>query len=507
VDSCESVVAWLLRINRIFGADEELAVASRFARELSGQVSESQVSRWEHATARAGADVIRRYEHVLGLSEGRIAAVAHSLYRESLGRLGPPVLRPQTDPGDEDARRRLGLLLERALGDERMSGADWASLSEGVWSIPLLLHPRDLWDRLAGRLLAEMLISEGTAWLHRCEAINRLLGHRDGTQSVIEACTTIIDDHRSQVLIEPMALLELTPHPAAARHLLRHIEHPVGEHALRAAWWAMAEKAGRGHFDHSQLSRLTRITAETLRDNSSHMACRLAAAETARQVMPDLVPRAQNDPIAGHVVRSGTTCAPATVRAVARKLSGAAIIAMPRELLNGDPILEQLVVSMLFHPQGTRRVIAAQAVAATPYRWALASAIAAELSRSATLANAALATALVQALTHLGGPGEAPLVRRLALSTGLPAPISESAAWVVGHLPGSADVWGVAARRIVHEETDPSLAKGLLYSLGTARRHDELRALAADTRLNPDLRTAAAWWLTIPDVISRSARD
>lgn len=517
VYGCEAVVAWLLRINRIFGGDETLAVASRFARELSGQVSESQVSRWEHATARAGAEVIRRYERVLGLPDGRIGAVADSLYRESLGRLGPPVLRPHTDPDDDARRRRLAVLLERALGGEVMSGADWAELTEGVWSIPLLLHPRSLWDRLARRLLAELLIAEGTAWLNRCEAINRLLGHRDCTQSVIEACTGIIDDHRSQVLIEPMALLELTPHPAAARHLLRHIECPGGGHALRAAWWAVAEKAGRGHFTPEQLRYLTRTAAETLRDNGSHMACRLAAAETVRQVMPAagtallrhvLGKASKDDPVTGHVVRSGTTCSPATVRAVARNLAGATLIAMPRELLHGDPILERLISSMLFHPQGTRRVIAAQAIAATPYRWALAGAIGRELGRSPTLTNAALATALVQALTHLGGPGEAPLVRRLALSTGLPAPISESAAWVAGHLPGDdATFWERAARRIMLDDADPSLAKGLIYSLGTARRHGELRALAGTARLHPDLRTAAAWWLTIPRVIARSARE
>jgi len=271
----------------------------------------------------------------------------------------------------------------------------------------------------------------------------------------------------------------------------------------------VAEKAGRGHFSPTQLYRLARIAAETLRDEGSHMACRLAAAETVRQVLPELVPQARNDPLAGHVVRSGTTCAPATVRAVARRLSGAALIAMPRELLNSDPMLERLVVSMLFHPQGTRRVIAAQAVAATPYRRALAAAIARELARSATLANATLATALVQALTHLGGPREAPLVRRLALSSGLPAPIGESAAWIAGHLPSDDDsgFWGAAARLIVHEDADPSLAKGLTYSLGTAGRHDELRALAANDRLHPDLRCAAGWWLTIPGVISRSARN
>ena len=514
-------MAWLLRINRIYGEDENLAVASRFARAFAGgqgdpAVSESQVSRWEHATARAGAAVIRRYERVLGLEDGRIGAVAHSLYRESLGRLGPPVLRPPANPDDEVLRRRrLSRLLERALGDEEMTGADWAELTEGVWAIPLLLHPASLWDQLAVRLLAEMLIAEGTAWLNRCEAINRLLGHRDSTESVIEACTEIIDDHRSQVLIEPMALLELTPHPAAARHLLRHIEHPGGGHALRAAWWAVAEKAGRGHFSPEQLRCLTRTAAETLRDNGSHMACRLAAAETARQVMPAaataslrhaLGKASKDDPVTGHVVRSGTTCAPATVWAIARNLSGATLIAMPRELLHRDPILERLIASMLFHPQGTRRVITAQAIAATPYRWALAAAISRELGRSATLANAALATALVQALTHLGGPGEAPLVRRLALSTGLPAPISESAAWVAGHLPGEDSAfWSSAVRRIVLEDAEPCLAKGLVYSLGTARRHDELRALAGTARLHPDLRTAAGWWLTIPGVISRSA--
>lgn len=513
--SCETVIAWLLRVNRLYGDDGRLAVAARFVRAYNNDgvtTSESQVCRWERATLRLSAPVIARYEEVLGLPRGRLAAVAHTLYRESRGFLGAPALRHATD--DDATRDRLSPLLEQALGAQEMTGCDWDELTGGLWEVPVLLHPKRLWPELTQRLLAELLVAEGTGWLWRCEAINRLLGLRDSATGVVEACAGVIGDRRSQVLIEPAALLEMTPHPAAATQLLGQIEDPVSDQALRAAWWAVAEKAGRGHFDAGQIRRLTRAALEILRDSGSHLASRVAAAETARQLLPEvsagehraLSQALQGDPVSGHVLRSGTVSPQETVRAVAYRLSQAVLSLMRREILLADPVLERLVADMLFHPQGTRRTVAAQTVAATPYGPALAAAMGRELGRPATLADAPLATALVQAIGHLGGADEAELLWRLVLGHGLPAPVQEAAAWIVGHLHAPSARWdGVRTRLLRHRGGPlPCYARGLMYSIGASRRHGDLVELSGP-QSHPELRTAASWWLSIPAVIRDSA--
>lgn len=524
----EAVVGWLLRVNRIYGPDEQFAVASRFVRAFSGgprglTASESQISRWERAASSLPPGTVGRYEQLLDLDDGRITAVAHTVYREAYGRLGPPLMRVRP-ASEEDTRRRLGGLLDRALGGDAMSGPDWDDLTAGLWEIPVLLHPSDLWDRLAQRLLSELLIAEGPAWLYRCEAVNRMLGHRDGTAAVIAACAQVIGDPGNPVLIEPMALLELTPDPAAARHLMAQIESPRSEHARRAAWWAVAEKIGRGHFLTPQIQAITRAAVDTLLDPGCPVTARLSAAETLRQLLPTvsagvrrvLARLAQDDLVIASVMDNGTTSARQTVRAVARRLSDAALTGVLRDVLHHDPMLERFVAELLFHPQGTRRVVAGQAIAATPYRSALAAAIGREVGRRGTLADPMLATTLVQALTHLGGPSEAALVQRLALDHRLPVAVGEAAAWVVGHLRGAdgPEFWTSARKRIAAANggrMSRPRAEGLVYSLGTASlrrpgRRDDLTRLSADTALDEDLRRAAGWWLAIPDTVLRSVQ-
>jgi hypothetical protein len=208
------------------------------------------------------------------------------------------------------------------------------------------------------------------------------------------------------------------------------------------------------------------------------------------------------------VLRSGTTSAKELTVAVAQRLSNATLMNMPREMLRHDPILEQLIAEMLFHPQGTRRVVAGQTISATPYRGPLAKVIGHELGNRACLTDGTVATAFVQALTHLGGPDQAALVHRLALTGGLPAPVGEAAAWSAGHLHAETAFWEGATARLTRPRAGASgcHAKGLVYSLGTARRTAELTHLAAHPDLHPDLRVAARWWLDIPGFIARSAR-
>jgi hypothetical protein len=223
---------------------------------------------------------------------------------------------------------------------------------------------------------------------------------------------------------------------------------------------------------------------------------------------------AHEDPIIGSVLGNGTTSTRQTVAAVVRRLSDATLTGVLRDVLHYDPMLEHFVAELLFHPQGTRRVVAGQAIAATPYRPALAAAIGRELGRSAILADPMLATTLVQALTHLGGPAQAALVQRLALDQRLPVAVGEAAAWVVGHLRGAdaPQFWAQAGKRLGASGsgrlTRPR-ADGLVYSLGTASLHrpgrrDDLAKLRANASVDEDLRRSAAWWLAIPEAIQRS---
>ena len=69
---CEDRIAWLLRVNRIYGRDEQLSVGTEFARAYRGGVAQrsvdgTQITRWELARQRVGYTPIRRYEQLLGL--------------------------------------------------------------------------------------------------------------------------------------------------------------------------------------------------------------------------------------------------------------------------------------------------------------------------------------------------------------------------------------------------------------------------------------------------------
>src|SRR3954447_20362527 len=80
---CEDRIAWLLRVCRIHGPDEQLAKASAFAATLRGG---------ERGASRAGVRVLRRYEELLGLPAGRLVATADFAYREASAAIGPPPL-------------------------------------------------------------------------------------------------------------------------------------------------------------------------------------------------------------------------------------------------------------------------------------------------------------------------------------------------------------------------------------------------------------------------------
>ena len=186
-------------------------------------------------------------------------STADTIYREARGAPGDSWLARDLDPGSATLRRRTGELLDQALGDEPMTAAEWDELTANLWALPtVFLHPAGAWDRLAQRLVAEVTIADGLGWALRCEAVNRLLGHPSAELPVIAACAALVADPANQVFIDPLTMLEISPHPDAGRHLIAQILPPTNERAQLGAWCSAAEKIGRGHFGPADLGLLSR---------------------------------------------------------------------------------------------------------------------------------------------------------------------------------------------------------------------------------------------------------
>jgi hypothetical protein len=501
-----------------------MTIGSKFARafgrsRVGGIVDPSQVTRWELVYHRADYHVLRRYEELLHLRPNTLVTVADMIYRESVGRPGASPLGRDIDPDSDHVMDRTGQLLEQALSTDVMTGDDWDELTANIVAVPrLLLVPRRAWNEVADRLLAEMIIADGAGWTQRLEGVNRLMGHRHGQAAVVAACAALAADRANQVFIEPLTVLELSPHPDAARHLVRQVVGPTNDHAHRGAWLAVAEKIGRGHFDDSDITTLSRHAVEILTDDN-HITSQLAAADLLRQVPRAMVGRAEGrllhamrgNAASRHVLDSGRTAPAESTAAIVAAIRSTATRWLPRDVLEPDQMLDAILEDLLFHPQITRRVIAARLISATPYGRPIALALGSELRRRAVLADPPLAIAMIGGLPR---PGESDtrqaVLEDLVLATGIAPAISDAAAWKLGHVHAAiADsFWTRAFARHLPGATTASGAstvRGLVYALGRQGRTSVLRRLRSDTTLPAPVRTAATWWLNIPDHVLRSA--
>lgn len=507
-------------MNRLFGPDDSLAVGAAFARAFRGAdgrpVAASQITRWELGQQRAGHHVLVRYEQLLGLERNHLVGITDTVYREDRQdwRPGRPVLARVVDATSADARQRLADQLDRALSNAPMSGADWDELTTYLLAAPdVFLYPARSWNALVERLLGEMIISDGVGWLQRIEAVNRMISHPQAQVPMIAACAALIADRTNQVFIDPLAVLEISPHPESARQLLAQIADPTNERAHLGAWAAAAEKIGRGHFTEADLVTLCRLAGAVLDADQQHAGVRVAAAELLRQVggsvpvaIRSVLTRATvNDPIIKHVVASGRTEARVIAQNAVAGLLATATSHMPWDAFDRDLMLARTVDEMLFHPQVSRRVLAGFLIAATPYRGVVAAAIVDELRRRAVLENPSFAGALLAASTFLRAEGARPLIERLILAPGLPPGVAEAAAWALAHARGTSDdrFWRIALDR--HARPPEHLAasaetvlRGLVYGIGVARNTGRLRRCVEDPGLPAVARVAAGWWLNQP---------
>ncbi|PWU61864.1 hypothetical protein DLE60_03445 [Micromonospora globispora] len=128
-------VAWLLRVNRLYGQNEQWLRGAVFAAAFQGgcwpeRTSVYRISRWETARVRVPYLAVRRYEELLQLPTNSLVAPIDTIDRYSAATVGSAALlgrrphegSPLQVPGLEE-------LIEVARSDEMLTGADWDELA------------------------------------------------------------------------------------------------------------------------------------------------------------------------------------------------------------------------------------------------------------------------------------------------------------------------------------------------------------------------------------------
>lgn len=522
-------IAWLLRVNRIFGPDDDFVRASVFARAFPGgcwpgTANESKISRWETAALRVPHQAVRRYEELLGLRPGRIAAAADNVHAyycpdpRCPGANGWSLPRPDPVPV-----ARISELIDKARSDDVMTGREWDEITREIAAEPrFFISPATTWATLSERLLAEQLVADGVAWLHRFGALVRLLSHPVAQQSAIAACASIGADRTNQVGIEAICALDVTGHRDAGHHVLVQLASPTSDQTFYGALLACVRKVARGHFTTEQLGFLASVAVGLLDDPVRHDDARTLAASLLRQMPAGLSPAVAarlrrplgGDGVLSRVMTTGRLAEPAYASGCVRRVVWAAAARMPRE---GpwlyDEMLATLVDEMLYSPVPDVRLYAAVAIQASPYRGPVAAALGTELSRIATATHADLSICIMDALRLLGGAPQRALVERFTLNPLLPPPVMAAAARNLGHLGGTSEdrYWmraiDLQCQLAVRRQSAASGAtlRGLVYALGLARNDPMLTRIRDRHEIPWQARAAASWWLGHPRRIRESA--
>ncbi|MFL6076002.1 MAG: hypothetical protein ACJ73S_21650 [Mycobacteriales bacterium] len=520
-------VAWLLRQSRYYGADERWAKGGAFAAAFHGgswptRLSPTQISRWENAENKAPYRAVRRYEELLGLRPGAMVAAADMVHRYWATRpTGPPTLRR---PDGGAGLSRLDDLLAAACSRAPVSGADWDDLT-GILAGKASRRrwPAAPWAELAGRLLAEMVIADGVPWMRRFESLNRLLNHPHGAPAAVDACASLARDRSHLVLVEVVCALDASGRPDATGAVLGQLDSPTNDQAFYGALLACVRKLDYRHFDLAQARTVAGVAGELLAGEGVPEELRSLAADLirrmparARDTADRVLPwRVRNDPSLRPVFAGGRLVGEESSAALVGRVEAAVLAGTSREIPRyHDTFLPVLLDEILHSPVPDVRLYTSMLLAASPYRPAIAAALAGELRRNRATRSVPLAVALLGALRILGGDAERPLVQGLILDPVLPGEVSIAAAQAIGHMAGRSDprFWSLALDRYGlawRRDRDPvaaSVLRQLVYALGIARAHDLLERIRSDPCTPGPARRASAWWLAIPAVITESAQ-
>ena len=503
-------VGWLLRANRRLGEDEALRSGREFARafrtDTTKPLAPSHVTRWENGTLVVTRTAVRRYEQLLGLDADSLMTLIDAVRRIE-GVSIPADTDARADP-DHD-RQKLFDLLDCVLGGGTMTGADWGHLTGLIAARQELeFYPRHLWRDVADRLLCELVVAVGNAWLQRSEAMSRLLEHPTSRRYAVDACIAFAEDPSTTAVIEPLSLLDVTADPAANQYILRQISRPDNDRAMHGALLAAIRKVSYAHFRDDEWLHLASSLSSTISDPTLHPELAPLAVDVGCRLLRRLpnvksLHRSLSAATEGHHVRPSLRATePQPAQVASLRIAARAQSLITTDVGGTDGILSELVGDTLFDSNPDRRMVTSMLVAASPYQHAVAHAILEEITADlARRGQTYPLAASLQAITHLNVDIHRPLIQDILIRPGFTAAARHAAAWATPFCTGQQPLaaWRnildvqVAAWRQHPSELAEGILHGIVHGIGT----DGQRALLAEIKNNPALplsaRTTASW--------------
>ncbi|WKN49544.1 hypothetical protein [Nocardioides sp. Arc9.136] len=487
-------VAWLLSTNRLLGPDPELARRDGFLKVLKErgvQVDNTRVSRWESGLQPVPGRVVATYEQVLGLPEGALVSVASGL-RRAFGSGPPPretALREDetVTPGSFE-----GMLDAAERGDA--GGALWLRLAEQLHRFDRVFLRKEEWTRLCGRLVEELGVAVGPAYVRRYEAAATMLRHNAAQRPMLRAIGGFVVHPDAQVVAPVLNLLTELPDAPAGDLVLRLLGSDDGN-LRRAAASVAAYKIARGHLKADALAQLESAVVGALRRHDP-LDGRLDFFDLAVHLPDSSWERVSGGlrtrRAFGMVTQARTTSElvphTQTVAIVAELAATAQAQTPTQHSREPDPMLRRLLREALLHVHKARRHHAALVIAASPY----APAVAEQCLRLTAHPNDLLSARAWTVLMRVGhGDRHDKVVRRIH-SEERPT-IRTRALLNMGMARTALDPADAAtlADSIAGQQR-PAERHAMLFALGM-QGAPEVKELA--DHVADDVRRAAAWWL------------
>lgn len=485
-------VAWLLSTNRLLGPDPDLARREGFLRVLKEQgvqVDNTRVSRWESGLQAVPGRVVATYERVLGLPEGSLVSVSAGL-RRSFGSGPAP---RETSLRDEDLTTGSfeGMLDAAERGDA--GGALWLRLAEQLHRFDRVFLRKEEWTRLCGRLVEELGVAVGPAYVRRYEAAATMLRHRAAQRPMLRAIGSFVVHPDTQVVAPVLNLLTELPDAPAGDLVLRLLGSDDGN-LRRAAASVAAYKIARGHLLPDALPQLESAVVGALR-RPDPLDGRLDFFDLAVHL-----PQPSWEQVSGGLRTRRAFGMVTQARATAELVPHAQTVAIVAELAataqaqtptqhsrEPDPMLRRLLREALLHVHKPRRHHAALVIAASPY----APAVAEQCLRLTGHPNDLLSARAWTVLMRIGHGGREDKVIRRTRSEERPTIRSRALVnlgMARGDLPDE-DATLLADAAVTQQR--PAERHATLFALGM-QGATEIKALAEHE--HDDVRRAASWW-------------
>lgn len=367
--------AWLLVTVRSLGRQSAYAERSAFVdalRSVGVTADASRISRWESGQHSVSFKTLCGYEAVLGLPEGSLVAANRQLVRDHDASASPPE-RVSFHPRNEKAPDQLiSELMDRATGNDPMSGGDWLKLVTELEHFELVLLPTRNWATMCERLVQELARTSGVDQLRRYEALTTLLTHPVARRHMVHALGVWLTDPDVQVVTPMLGLLQQLADPAASALVIRLMDADNKALSLGAVQVAAA-KLARGHFEPTSLAVLEQHAIRGLLAPGSKrgadlldLLCHLPEDSFAR-----VTATLKDGPLRTRVLITRETHdlgGKDASRSVSRQVS-TQVQAMTPSVYNAEPdaMLRRLVHESLFHVSGNRRRLATYVLGLSPY--------------------------------------------------------------------------------------------------------------------------------------------